>query len=230
MTQQWKRLLRGGKLRFSAAHLLIALAAMFIVLPLADATPHGSLIEAIIFSLVMLAGISALGGTWRTQLVAVGLALPALFARWINHLLPGSIPPEFGLVVAIVFVLIVFVHLLRYVVSAPVVDAEVLCSAVAGYLLIALFWAFANTLLAQWQPQEFAFREPLGESTEMWGFIALYYSVQVLTTVTFGDVTPAGNLARMFANIEAMSGVLYVAILISRLVGSYTHRRGDTSS
>jgi hypothetical protein len=213
---------RGVKLRFSAAHLLVAVAVLFIVEPLVDELPNGSLIEAVIFTLVMLAGINSLGGTWRVQLAAVMIAIPALFSRWINHFLPGMIPPEFGLVVSLAFVVLVIAHLLRFVVRSPVVTAEVLCSAVAGYLLIAMFWAFAYTLLVHFQPQAFVFSEPLGPTTSMSGFIALYFSVQVLTTNTFGDVMPATNIARMMTLVEATAGVLYLAILIARLVGIYS--------
>ena len=224
---------RGGKLRFSAAHLLIALAAMFIVLPFVDELPNGNLIESVIFSLVLIAGIHALGGTWRTQLAAVTLALPALFSRWINHLSPGLIPPYFGLLVSLIFVTLVIAHLLRFIGQSPVVTSEVLCSAVAGYLLVALFWSFAYTMLATFRPGAFVYSDPLVADTTMSGFIALYFSVQVLTTTTFGDVTPASNVARMMTLVEAISGVLYLAILLARLVGVYSsspRSTGDDSS
>ena len=51
--------------------------------------------------------------------------------------------------------------------------------------------------------------------------MALYYSVQVITTITFGDILPVPNIARMTAIVEATTGVFYMATLISRLVGLY---------
>jgi hypothetical protein len=209
-------------LRFSAAHLLVAIAVLFIVLPFVDELPNGSLIESVVFTIVLLAGINALGGTWGTQLAAAAFALPALFSRWINHLWPAAIPPAFSIVVSLVFVTLVIAHLLHFIGKSPVVDSEVLCSAVAGYLLLALFWSFAFSLLARFQPQAFEYSDPLTATTKMDGFIALYFSVQVLTTITFGDVTPANNFARMMTLVEATTGVLYLAIVIARLVGIYS--------
>jgi hypothetical protein len=58
--------------------LLTALAAMFIVLPFVDELPVGNLVESIIFSAVMLAGLYTLGGTQRTLLAALLLAIPTL--------------------------------------------------------------------------------------------------------------------------------------------------------
>jgi hypothetical protein len=213
---------RGIKLRFSAAHLLVAMIAMFIVLPIADELPRGNLIESIIFTLVMIAGINALGGTWRVQVFALVLAIPALFARWIDHFSPGIMPPEASLIVALLFVALMLAHLLRFIGTSPVVNSEVLCSAVAGYLLVAQAWAIVYTLLARWQPGAFLYSEPVDANTSLSGFMALYYSVQVLTTVTFSDVRPASNIARLFSMLEALSGALYMAIVIARLVGVYS--------
>jgi hypothetical protein len=43
-----------------------------------------------------------------------------------------------------------------------------------------------------------------------------------LTTVGYRDVTPVSKVARMLAVIEAIAGVFYVAVLISRLVAMYS--------
>ena len=44
------------------------------------------------------------------------------------------------------------------------------------------------------------------------------FSFTTLSTAGYGDITPVSNVARMLAVIEMMTGVLYVAVLISRLV------------
>ncbi len=49
-----------------------------------------------------------------------------------------------------------------------------------------------------------------------------YYSYVTLTTVGYGDITPQGFYAQSFAIFEAMIGVLYTVILLSRLVGLQT--------
>ena len=45
-----------------------------------------------------------------------------------------------------------------------------------------------------------------------------YFSLVTLTTVGYGDITPANIAARSFANLESLVGQLYPAILIARLV------------
>ena len=59
----------------------------------------------------------------------------------------------------------------------------------------------------------------------MEGFNAFYFSFITLCTVGYGDITPVSKVAKMLAALEAMTGVLYVAVLIARLVGINSSRR-----
>lgn len=52
----------------------------------------------------------------------------------------------------------------------------------------------------------------------------LYYSFVTLTTLGFGDITPVTARARSLAVLEAVTGVLFVALLIARLVGMYSRQ------
>ena len=49
----------------------------------------------------------------------------------------------------------------------------------------------------------------------------LYFSLVTLTTLGYGDITPLGAVARIWSALEALVGTLYLAVLISRLVGIY---------
>jgi hypothetical protein len=47
-----------------------------------------------------------------------------------------------------------------------------------------------------------------------------YYSLVTLTTLDYGDIVPVSDYARTFSFLGAMTGTLYVAILISLLVST----------
>ena len=49
----------------------------------------------------------------------------------------------------------------------------------------------------------------------------IFFSFTVLTTAGFGDITPMLIQSRFLTLIEAVTGVMYVAILIARLTGVY---------
>ena len=56
------------------------------------------------------------------------------------------------------------------------------------------------------------------------GFTATYFSFATLTTIGYGDIIPASKAARMLAVLEAMTGIFYIAVVISRLVALYSSR------
>jgi hypothetical protein len=55
----------------------------------------------------------------------------------------------------------------------------------------------------------------------------VYYSFVTLATLGYGDVLPTTQVARGLVIIEVLMGVLYMAILISRLVGTWKPNKGD---
>lgn len=219
-----------GRRRFSVLHLLICIVVMFVISPFVDKLTYGHFIESIVFSLLMIAAVSAVGGRRRSLIAAGVLVLPVLTTRWINHFWPNFIPLDLTIVVAIVFVSFVIAHLFRFVITAPQVTSEVLCAAISIYLLFAVVWAFAYTLLAHWQPGAFEFTNPKDADAKMTGFAALYFAVQILTTITFGDIVPITNIARMMALVQSTSGVFYMATMVARLVGLYTGKNASRTT
>ena len=57
------------------------------------------------------------------------------------------------------------------------------------------------------------------------GPTSIYFSFVTLTTVGYGDVTPVDPVARSLAVAEALTGQLYPAILLARLVSLATGSR-----
>lgn len=52
----------------------------------------------------------------------------------------------------------------------------------------------------------------------------LYFSLTTLTSTGYGDIVPVHPLARSLANLEAVLGQLFLAILLARLVSQHTQR------
>jgi hypothetical protein len=46
-----------------------------------------------------------------------------------------------------------------------------------------------------------------------------YFSVSTLTTVGYGDVTPATGVTRGLANVEAIVGQFFLAVVVADLIG-----------
>jgi hypothetical protein len=216
-----------GPRRLSMVQLLIALALLFFFVPLVEEIKGGALIVSGLLSLVLLSAVLAVADHHRTLIIALLLAIPAIAGRWLNHLHPHLIHAAIFLVAGIGLVAFVVFHLLRFVLRAPSVDAEVLCASVSAYLMLGLIWTMAYWLVEDLSPGAFVFNTPAAMKETMEGFNALYFSFITLSTVGYGDVTPVSKVARMLAATEAITGLLYVAVLIARLVALYSAPKSD---
>jgi len=211
-----------GLRRFSMVQLLIALVLLFFFVPFVEEIKGGALIVSALLSLVLLSAVLAVASRGRTLTIALLLAIPAVAGRWINHFQPHLVPSAIFLVAGIGLVTFVVVNLLRFVLRASSVDGEVFCASVSAYLMLGLIWTIAYWLVEQLTPGAFAFNTTTGTKETMEGFNAFYFSFITLSTVGYGDITPVSKVARMLAATEAMTGLLYVAVLIARLVGLYS--------
>lgn len=223
MTVPIKPVLRRFRFRrFSTVQLLIALALLFISAPFIEEFEVGELIVTILFSLVLIAAVLAVAESKRVLLSAIVLAIPAIVGRWINHFQPHVLSPVIFLTTALILIAFVVANLLRFVFRAPSVDVEVLCASIAAYLMLGLMWAMAYWLVDQLTPGgAFSFNTNAGPRS-MKGFTGFYFSFITLSTVGYGDITPVSRIARWLAAMEAMTGLLYVAVLIARLVSLYS--------
>jgi hypothetical protein len=213
---------RLGMHRFSTVELLIALALLFLSFPFVEELKGGDIIVSILLSLVLIAGVLAVSHRRSTLVVAVLLAIPAIIGRWIDHFRPHLVPPAVFLIAGLVLVAFVVINLLRFVLRAPSVSIEVLCASVSAYLMLGLAWTMAYWLVDQLTPGgAFSFNTNAGPQS-MNGFTGFYFSFITLSTVGYGDITPVSRIARWLAAMEAMTGLLYVAVLIARLVSLYS--------
>lgn len=214
------RQLRLGRL--STVELLIALALLFLAFPFVEEIKGGDLIISILLSLVLLAAVVAVSERKIVFFIALSLAIPAITARWISYFRPDLVPRPVFLIAGLILISFVVVNLLRFILRAPSVNIEVLCASISAYLMLGLIWTLAYWLLDQFTPNAFAFNTAADAKESMQGFNAFYFSFITLSTVGYGDITPVSHVARWLAAMEAMTGLLYVAVLIARLVSLYS--------
>jgi hypothetical protein len=213
---------REGVRRLSVVHFLIALALLLVTMPFVSELRYGDAIEAALVTLVFLSAVMAVGGRRRTLITAAVLVTPAVVGTLVHHFRPGVMPREFTLVAGILFSVFVIVHLLGFILRARRVNFEVLCAAVATYLMLGIVGAVAHELAGRLIPHSYAFAPGSPPDRAMAGFEALYYSFGTLAPINYGDIVPVSNVARMLTMVEATTGLFFVTMLIARLVALYS--------
>jgi len=111
--------------------------------------------------------------------------------------------------------------LLAFVMDRSAVTADKIFAAVAAYILIAL--TFAGMFFWVERQWEGSFLVNLASEPDgrLDWFDLFYFSVTVLTSTGFGEITPMADLARSLVVIEQVVGVMYVAFLVARLANLY---------
>ena len=115
------------------------------------------------------------------------------------------------------FQLIFFLIFLTLMLTKVFSDYESVVSrligAVTGFLMIGNIFAAAYHLLF------LLFGEGVFTGAGTYEFKhLLYFSYTTLTTLGYGDMTPVHPMARALSNMEAIIGMMYPAILITRLL------------
>lgn len=111
---------------------------------------------------------------------------------------------------------------LRRILHHQTVTLQTIAGAVCVYVLIGLVFAFLYLAIGAFQPKAFTAQgSPDGPRG---GADYLYFSFITLTTVGFGDIVPAGRVARALVVLEALLGQIFLVTTVARLVALFGAR------
>ena len=206
-------------------YLLIGLLAYLAAAPIAvQYLPQADFVLVdLALVIVLVAGVRSLMGVRWIFRIGVTLAV-----SWITLEVVYLFSQAEALVVilvGLVFVALVGFIAMRDVLYGGEVDQNRLMGAMCVYLLMGLAWAFVFTLIHVVSPT--SFEGIAGSTTEVHAQAIqfLYYSFVTLTTLGYGEITPASPVAQTLAYMEAVSGQFYLTILVAALVGMLLSRR-----
>jgi hypothetical protein len=211
---------------WSLTILLILLAvSVFIVRPLASVGYDERLLASLVFSLVLISGVVTVSQSRVLALVFGTLAVITVAVHWARFAIYGPpwIPVDAACAIVSIGMLtvIVLLHVFR---EGPITIHRIQGS-VAVYLLAAILFAAAYTVIDFTVPNAFLGVPPLSAAHNDPTQRFVYFSFITLTTVGYGDVTPVAPVACSLAMLEALIGQLFPAILIARLVSMEMHYR-----
>jgi hypothetical protein len=219
----WMRWFRAAKHTPSAV-LLVAQLAALLVYPLLEDNPASravfSLLGITVLALVVLAVRSSPPPTWVSLLLAgpavVLLLIQALSdASWVQ-------PWSAGFEAALYFY--AAVGLIRYMVADRVVTIDELFAVGATFTLVA--WAFAYTYVVIQAVVPGSFTAAVDPDAPRSWLELLFLSFTNLTSTGLSDVVPVRPYARSVVMLEQVAGMLYIAMIITRLVSLSSVRSG----
>jgi len=168
------------------------------------------------FVATMLFGVVALVSSPRMAVLAGLFGVVAMLLRLTGF---GGYT-HLGASSSLAFFLLIAVALLRRVFRPGQVNVHRLVGAVALHVVLAVSWGLAYQIVCLDHPGALlANGSPASPQDAMW------FSFVTITTVGYGDVVPVLPLARSLAGLEALTGILYPAVLIGMLLSDFAVHR-----
>ncbi len=202
-------------LHLPSALLLASQLVAIVLYPFLDQTRVGTAFLGVISMVAVGLALGVVRNTPVLTMVAVALGVPAALMTILEAVLVGE--DWVTLASALLhapFYLYVCYGIIRYLFHDSRVTTDELYAIGAAFTVLA--WAFAYLYLAvviAWPGSV----EPLDDGAGRF-FDLLFFSFTNLTSVGLSDILPTGDHARSMVMIEQVTGVLYVAMVISRLV------------
>ena len=198
---------------------LLAVQLLGVLLyPFMDESPVGRAALSSFALVVLFLAVRAVRATSAFQWVAVLLGVPIVILTILEVTDPlDSRVILWSSVLHALFYFSTSFVLLRYMFLDRFVTRDELWATGATFTVVA--WAFAYTFVAVqvlWPGSFIAAVDP--DAPRTW-FQMLFLSFTTLTSVGLSDITPVLPQARSWVMIEQVAGLMYVALVISRIVG-----------
>src|SRR5271156_6089721 len=203
--------------------LFLFLLASLVLYPYVQSGGFGDFAFWILGSAVILIAVYAIRLRRTLLLVALLLAVPALTERILLPRADAGLLPILNIVLSFVFDVFVVVVIFRRVFTKEQPNSETVFGALCIYLLVGFTFASIYGMVAAIQPKAF-YLDPvtnLHAIPDRFDFI--YYSFATMTSLGAVGITAVSAPARSLSVIEAIIGVLYLAVLIARLMGAYRY-------
>ena len=224
-SRTWRQKLYRGAGLGNYGWLLIALIATISVGPLLQDHSVGVRFTDVISGFVVVAGVM-LATAGRVHLLIVGsIGVIMMVSSFVDPFVGTIATGVIAGVAGFFFLGYILIIILHDVFKQPVVSTDTLVGSVCGYLILAALFASVYSVAVLLDPNAFLISKELEvppnelhrQGTHFG--VLTYYSIVTLTTVGYGDIVPANYVTRAAVSIEAISGQIYLTVIVARLVG-----------
>lgn len=166
--------------------------------------------------------------TKRRMVVYFAVMLTVLF--WIAYIGNWHDLKMFIRYLQIIFFFFMVTALVREISETPTVTKTVMVDAITAYLLLGFAFSLLVTVVNQLIPGSYSVVQSGGINAKDFDPIRqnIYYAFVTFTTTGYGDILPVAPVAKSLAILISISGQLYIAIIISLLVGKFSASRSNT--
>lgn len=208
--------------------LLIALIALMAATPVIISGPTWNAVLSVFTSIVLVTSLHAVRSGWKMLTLGIVLAL----ADFVIGRCAAAFPERWLLILQstlwLATLLFVTTAILESIFEEKAVTIETLQASLCVYLLLGLVGAFMFSLIDLCLPGSFQVSHGPGvdwadSQSRSLEFMRLFvFSYSTLSGASYSEITPATGFTSNAASLEAMTGQIYLAVVIARLVGLHS--------
>jgi hypothetical protein len=202
---------------------LLAIILFLILVPLFSDHPASQYLVYILIILILMSAIVTISGNRLYLVVGSSCAALSIILN-VLFFLTGE-PPYYQASILIPFLFFGFVTIFIFssIIRERKANFDLIAGAISVYFLIGIFWAYGIMVIELLSPSSFTLA---GVDANQLRYLPdfISYSFSFLTTTGNYDVAASTSFARMIMMFEMITGTLYIAILISWLVGKMVVR------
>jgi hypothetical protein len=181
------------------------------------------------FSLVMISVVLSAWTEKRSRRLILAAAMLPLLLLWLELFYKAPLFTMISGGIRLGMVAVFAAVLLGRVLAEGPVTSERLKGAIAVYLLVGVIWEEAYRVVSIAAPGALSVGAHDVNSLKYTAEL-LYFSFSTLTTNGYGDIVPVNPIARALANAEAITGQMYVVLLIGRLLSMHLAEQGQAAA
>jgi hypothetical protein len=212
-------------------YLLVSLLLLFLISPLFEELDVAKIIISIFLSAVLVSAVYAVSQNKGLFVFSILLLCPALVGNWSIYFVESLSLELMGRSFSALFLAFAAISMMNHVFREDHVTADTVAGAICVYLLIGLTWAYLYSVTELLLPGSFIFgpltTRSAGSLVHDKSSLFFYYSFVTLTTLGYGDITPITPPARSLSMLEAVTGPVYLTVLVARLVALHISHSGQ---
>jgi len=176
---------------------------------------------------IFFSGIFSLDFSTKSLKILLPLGMATAATTWIGHFVVNDVAYLIDSITTFLLLVAIVVLMIRHIARSQNVTATIILSSINGYLLLGVLNAVLLAISDVVHRYIFTSGKlniifPGQSDPQFHDYI--YFSFVTLTTLGYGDVTPVSHLARSMVVLIAVTGQLYMTILIAMLVGKFIAR------
>lgn len=203
--------------RYRSEFLTCTLIASMLMVPLDDRDPRFGAFLAMIQFALLFVGASYMAGCSFAKWVLTPIACIWVTSRLLEGLLPAAsicrmIAPIAGLILSCT----ILVGLFRRFRAVARITTGIIAESILTYLVIAIAFSQLYWALDRFMGPIFDVSLSLRYQSSF-----LYFSMVTLSGLGYSAAFPTAPTVQLIAALENMTGLFYIALVVSRLVSSY---------